>query len=226
MKQTAWALLLAGVVCGTPIYVDSGSVTVGCFSLDGLPDLTVTATGPNASASCPAGYIGNPASGSTGNLDVSGNISGLFTRVSDSIAFSRDLVDSITPVGGIDGSFGSVIFTLSYAGVNLAPDNSGGFVGASLLFNGSTIWTDGRQTSPSLVPPATDVVTLAEPIVFGQPFSYEANVSINGFGGFWGASSALQISSIEFSTTQVPEPGTAGLAGVILLAFFWAVRRR
>lgn len=231
IKVSAWVCLVLGITAlsgGT--FTNIGSASNICLPTQLPPGSFVqSVTGTNINLTCPNGYVGVVVSASVGDLSANGSTSYGPTGGLPVPGFSLQstFTDSLMPVGG-SGS-GTVEFTLTYtwSGLNDLGFDQGS---ADLLFNGSSTHAWDFQSHACLTPPEvwcpggisaltrTEVATVDEPVTYGVPFSYQADLLLSGGGsGLLGTSNQLVVSTSLLTGGQLvelPEPASLGFCAI------------
>jgi hypothetical protein len=230
--------LLALPLAATPTYTNTGSASTTCFA-GPSGATTLQATGPSIDLECPVAGDGP---------DVIGYADNLYTQASTgqgstspSFSFTSSMSDSITPIGG--SGDGVVELTLIYDWQNIG-DTGLATTAGDFYFNGSQSWAQSDITCLAGQPWCwqqdafnhVSTVVLDEAIIYGVPFSIQADVSSSSLNTFWqGMGNSLTISESlltggKLSEVQetlpitAPEPAYSWITGIAMLFLGWLKR--
>jgi hypothetical protein len=121
-----------------------------------------------------------------------------------------------------DGA-GIVQFTLVYNWQNTR-GTGGATTAADFIFNGSKIWSQSDLPCIATLP-CWQQVDLDEPIVYGIPFSVQADVSATDEpSAYWQSIGNSLVVSFGDAPITAPEPVYSGLIGVALAFLAWLKR--
>ena len=162
-----------------------------------------------------------------GNLTAQGSTGYGPLSTPATFSFRSNFTDSLTAVGGTGP--GTVEFTLTYTWGGLE-DIGAANDAANFSFNGASAWSESAQVCntppiPNCPGGTTNTIqkVIDEPVFYGTPFSYAADVGVTGSGHGVYEFNSLTISSALLTGGQlieVPEPSSLSLYGVALLALF------
>jgi hypothetical protein len=234
-------LLLVSVTAMGGIYTNTGTASESCQWVGNNPPVPPdtwgfeeTETGTSINLTCPSSFYGPSVGyyfaadldGSAGNLSAQGSAG--YGPGSPTFSFQSTFTDFLLPVGG--NGPGTVEFTLTYTSGGLA-DVGNATDAADFWFNGTSAWS--QSDFVCYVPPSPDcfhtsTIVIDEPLTYGVPFSYAAEVSVTGSGAA-GGSNSLAITSAILTGGQLietPEPASLLLFGTALLALLFVVSMR
>jgi len=223
-------------------FTNAGSATLVCLGDSGSRILQESGTGINLACN-QSTESGGAISGSVADLATQASVGIIGGVLPDAFSFQSTFKDSVLAVGGTGQ--GTVEFTLTYGWTLSFNDSGFGTMSSDFLFGGIPVWSKSDQScqfgepcwsfffacpNPKTFGCPLNVTTIIdEPITYGIPFSYQADVSSFGGAGIYAVQNGLNISAMLITGGQLieaPEPSSLWLSSVVLLWLLFRSSRR